>query len=157
MVDVVFQDVWVSYRIKWKNKLFLKTNKVFLRKQLKTWSLLLITQKQSMLYIWGGSEHASTEKQGTCKVCKKNSRRRYVKCKSTWYMFWNISMILANLWFLEANSEAYSEPCQRSKTEVFANIVNEFLFLIIFLERLIWDVLQGGYYGIEKKCRMDNR
>ena len=31
-------------------------------------------------------------------VCKKNSQRRYAKCKSTWYVFWNILMTLANVW-----------------------------------------------------------
>ena len=50
------------------------------------------------LDIWRGSEYVSAEKQGRCKVCKKNSLCRYVKCKSTWYRFWNISMILANVW-----------------------------------------------------------
>ena len=35
---------------------------------------------------------------GRCKVCRKISRRRYVKCKSTWYVSWNISMVLANVW-----------------------------------------------------------
>ena len=52
-----------------------------------------------------GSEYASVEKQGRFKVCKKNSRRRYVKCKSTWCMFWNISMILANLWLCNKRFE----------------------------------------------------
>ena len=32
------------------------------------------------------------------KVYKKNSRHRYLKCKSTWYAFRNISVILANVW-----------------------------------------------------------
>ena len=57
-------------------------------------------------------------------------------------MFWNISIILANAWLrkvkfenlwifenktsvtLEANSEAYSKPCQTSKMEVLTKIVN---------------------------------
>ena len=54
--------------------------------------------KKSILGVWRGSEYASAAKQGRCKVCKKNSRRRYVKRKSMWYVFWNISMILANVW-----------------------------------------------------------
>ena len=45
------------------------------------------------------------EKQGRCKVCKKNSRRCYLKCKPTWYMFWNISMILANVWLRKVRFE----------------------------------------------------
>ena len=43
-----------------------------------------------------GSKYASAE--GRCKVCKKNSRRRCVKFKSTWHVFWNSSKILANVW-----------------------------------------------------------
>ena len=35
--------------------------------------------KNSILDSWKGSEYASAAKQGRCKVCKKNSRRRYVK------------------------------------------------------------------------------
>ena len=50
-------------------------------------SRLLDTQKHSILDVWSGSEYTSAEKQVTRKVCKKNSRRRYVKCKSTWYAF----------------------------------------------------------------------
>ena len=47
----------------------------------------LITQKHTILDVWRGSEYASAGKQGRCNMCKKNSRRRYVKFKST-YMFW---------------------------------------------------------------------
>ena len=43
----------------------------------------LDTQKHFILDAWRGSEFASAEKQGTRKVCKKNSRRRYMKHKST--------------------------------------------------------------------------
>ena len=48
-----------------------------------------------MLDVWKGFEYASAE--GECKVYKKNSQRHYVKCKSTWYEFGSISMILANV------------------------------------------------------------
>ena len=54
--------------------------------------------KNSILDVWRDSEYASAAKQGSCMVCKKHSRRRYVKCKSTWFVFWNISMILASVW-----------------------------------------------------------
>ena len=50
--------------------------------------------KKSILDVWRGSEYASAAKQGKCKVFKKNSRRCYVKYKSTWCVFWNILMIL---------------------------------------------------------------
>ena len=43
--------------------------------------------KKSILGVWRGSEYASAAKQGRCKVCKKNSRRSYVKYKSTWLCF----------------------------------------------------------------------
>ena len=55
--------------------------------------------KHFILDVWRGSEYPSAAKQGKGKMFKTNSRRRNVKCKSTWYhMFWNISMILANVW-----------------------------------------------------------
>ena len=44
-------------------------------------------QKNSILDVWRGSEYASAAKQSRCKVFKKNSRRRYVKYKSTWSVF----------------------------------------------------------------------
>ena len=55
-------------------------------------------QKHSILDVWSGSEYASAKTQSMCKVCKKNSQRHYVKFKSTWYVFWNISMISGNVW-----------------------------------------------------------
>ena len=48
-----------------------------------------------------GSDYASAE--GRCKVYKKSCRRHYVKCKSAWYVFPNISMMLANVWNISAN------------------------------------------------------
>ena len=41
---------------------------------------------------------------------------------------------------LEANSEAHSEPCQTSKTEIFTKIVSGFSFLTIFAKTSILDV-----------------
>ena len=43
---------------------------------------------------------------------------------------------------LEDNSEAYSKPCQTSKMEVFAKIMNGFSFLVIFAKSSILDVQQ---------------
>ena len=37
---------------------------------------------------------------------------------------------------MEDDSEKYSEPCQTSKMEIFAKIVNGFLFLTIFAKNL---------------------
>ena len=54
-------------------------------------------QKNSIVDVWRGSDCASAAKQGRYKVYEKNSRRRYVKYKSTWCVFWNIS-ILASAW-----------------------------------------------------------
>ena len=61
--------------------------------------------KKSILGVWRGSEYASAAKQGRCKVCKKNPWRRYVKYKSTWCVFWNISMILASVWLRNVRFE----------------------------------------------------
>ena len=36
---------------------------------------------------------------------QNNSRRRYVKYKSTWCVFWNISMILASVWLCKVRFE----------------------------------------------------
>ena len=43
---------------------------------------------------------------------------------------------------LEGFSEAYSEPCQTSKMEVFTKIVSSFLLLTIFTKSSILDVWQ---------------
>ena len=91
---------------------------------------------------------------------QKELLRRYVKCKSTWNVFWNISVILITFniqnWFknktseaLEAISEAYAEPCQTFKMEIFANIVNGFLFLFIFAKSAILDVWQDSEFASE--------
>ena len=56
--------------------------------------MFLHKHKSSILDFWGGYEYASAAKQGKCGVCKINSRCRYVKYKSMWFVFWNNSMIL---------------------------------------------------------------
>ena len=63
-------------------------------------TLKLLTEyvKKIHLRCLKGCEYGSAAKQGRCKVCKKNSRCRYLKYKSTWCVFWNISMILASIW-----------------------------------------------------------
>ena len=48
---------------------------------------------------------------------------------------------------LGANSEAYSGPCQTSKMEVFAQILNGFYFLTIFLKSSILDVWQDSQFA----------
>ena len=125
-------------------------------------------------------EYASAEKQGGCKVCKKNSQRRYVKSNLKWYIyvFWNISMILANVWLrnvrlgihsfpicylwysnwfknetsvtLDANlAEVNSEPCQTSKIEVSTKIVRGFSFWTIFTKSSILDLWQDSKIDFE--------
>ena len=61
--------------------------------------------KNSVLDVWMGSGYASAAKQGRCKVCRKNSWRRYVKYKSTWCVFWKIWMILASVWLRSVRLE----------------------------------------------------
>ena len=58
--------------------------------------------------------------QRTEKVYRENSRRHYVKSKSTWYELWFKNKTSLTL---EISPEAYSEPCQTSKMNVFAKIV----------------------------------
>ena len=50
---------------------------------------------------------------------------------------------------MEANSKAYTEPFQTSKMEVFAKIVNGFLFLTIFAKSSILDVWQDFEFASE--------
>ena len=47
----------------------------------------------------------------------------------------------------EDNSEAYSEPCQTSKMEVFEKITNGFSFLVIFAKSSILDVWQDSEFA----------
>ena len=47
---------------------------------------------------------------------------------------------MENTYFVAKFSEAYSEPCQRTKTEHFVEIVNSFEPLTIFTENSILDV-----------------
>ena len=50
---------------------------------------------------------------------------------------------------MKANSEAYSEPCQTSKKEFYAKIVNGFLFLSIFPKSSVTDVWQDSEFTSE--------
>ena len=43
-----------------------------------------------------------------------------------------------------STTQAYSEPCQKSKMECFAKKVNDFEPLIILAKRFILDVWQGS-------------
>ena len=43
-------------------------------------------------------------------------------------------------------AKKYSEPCQTSKMECFAKIVNGLKLLIIFAKRSVLDVWQGSKY-----------
>ena len=52
---------------------------------------------------------------------------------------------------MEANSEAYSEPCQISKIEAFAQIVNGFQFLTILAKSSILNVWQGYEFASEAR------
>ena len=73
-------------------------------------------------------------------------------------------MIFKQLWTLThcwtpfknwtLNSEAYSEPCQTSKVEIFAKIVNGFCQLTIFSKRSILDVWQGSEYASGMSLRV---
>ena len=142
-------------------------------------------------------------------MCKQNSWRRYVKCKSMWNAFSNISVILANvllrslrfqnLWIkfclktcstilkigwlflffpsrrlsvtfdiqidfknkraltFKTNSEVYSEPCQTSRMELFAKIVNGFSFLTIFTKISIINVWQDSEVASETSSNLQKK
>ena len=89
---------------------------MLLHKQLIAKSRWLDTQKHSILDVWRGSEYAFVEKQGTRKVCKKNSWRCYVKCKSTWYAF---SMILANVLLRSVRLNILNYFCLKTFVQLF--------------------------------------
>ena len=57
---------------------------------------------------------------------------------------------------LEANPEAYSEPCQTSKMELFAKIVNGFSYLNIFAKSSISDVSQNSEFASEASNDLHN-
>ena len=50
---------------------------------------------------------------------------------------------------METSSEAYTEPCQTSKMEVFAKMVNGFSFLSIFAKIFILDVWEDSEFASE--------
>ena len=71
------QDVWVLYRIKrWRQ---------WVSKEGRLFSSHLGIRNISLDVCCDDTKHyqMQSEKQGKWKVCKKNSRRHYVKCKST--------------------------------------------------------------------------
>ena len=49
----------------------------------------------------------------------------------------------------EVNLEAYSEPCKTSKMEVFAKIVNDFLFWLFLQKSSILDVWEDSEFASE--------
>ena len=95
MVDVVPQNKWVLYRIN-KNegdesRLLLAfqinvVNAIFLKysKEGRPFSSHVGIRNVSSDVCFGDTKHyqVTSEKQLRCKVCKKNSLRRCVKCKS---------------------------------------------------------------------------
>ena len=54
-------------------------------------------------------------------------------------------------------SEAYSEPCQTSKMELFAKIVNGQKPFTIFVKHFIWGVWQGSEYAFERDLTLSWR
>ena len=75
-----------------------------------------------------------------------------------WYLWYSNLFKNETSLTLEANSEAYSGPCQTSKMEVFVQTVNGFYFLTIFLKSSILDISQDSQfnskasYNIAKKA-----
>ena len=57
---------------------------------------------------------------------------------------------------LEANPEAYLEPCQTSKMELFTKIVNGFSYLNIFAKSSISDVSQNSEFASEVSNDLQN-
>ena len=68
--------------------------------------------------------------------------------------FWFLYLIFKNetSLTLESNSEAYVEPCQMSKMEVLAKIVNGFSFLTIFVKSFILDVWKDSEFASAEKA-----
>ena len=88
-----------------------------------------------------------SEKQGRCKVCKKNSRRRCIKCKVymhsmkyAWYAY--ICMVCMVLKYLMDISECLTAWCYKMYELVLCNILFNyvlkyvlFFFFLVFLSR----------------------
>ena len=73
-------------------------------------------------------------------------RSTILKFGYLWYLNWFKDGTRLTL---QTNSEAYSEPCQTSKMEVFAKIMNGFSFLTIFAKSCILDVWQDSEFVSE--------
>ena len=59
------------------------------------------------------------------------------------------------LYFRAFPAEAYSEPCQTSKMERFAKIINSFQPLTTFAKRSILDVWQGSEFASREVNDLD--
>ena len=76
-----------------------------MRTQLTGLKSLTDRQKQTILDVLRVSKYTSAEKKHVQGVQKELSR--CIKCKSTWYMFWNIPMILTNVWMYKVSLKIY--------------------------------------------------
>ena len=83
--------------------------------------------------MFEGLLNVSAPKQGRHKVCRKNSRHRYVKYKSMWCVFWNISMILASVWLRNVRFRSSQEDTCAS---LFFNKVARRRPVTLFKKRL---------------------
>ena len=75
----------------------------------------------------------------------------YYEIDLNWYKFKNLLNLFKSetSLSLEANSEAYSEPCQVSKMEVFGKILNGFSCSTIFAKSFIFDVCRDFEFTSE--------
>ena len=71
-------------------------------------------------------------------MCKKNSRRRYVKYKSAWCVFWNISMILASVWLHNVSFRSSHLRCSVRKGVLrnFAELTGKHLCQSLFFNKV---------------------
>ena len=122
-----------------------------MRTQLTGLKSLTGRQKQTILDVLKVSKYTSTEKKHVQGVQKELSR--CIKCKSTWYMFWNIPMILTNIWMYKISLKIYELVLFKtifvqlfwSSLSSYENILN-FGSQFRSISRILPNIQDGGFY-----------
>ena len=99
-----------------------------MRTQLTGLKSLTDRQKQTILDVLNVFKYTSAEKKHVQGVQKELSR--CIKCKSTWYMFWNVPMILTNVWIYKVSLKTYELVLFKT---IFAQLLLKFTLLFFLL------------------------
>ena len=76
-------------------------------------------------------------------------------CKSCFKGFpWGLSVLYIFVYFHGFWTDAYSEPCQTFKMELFTKVINEWKLLTILEKKIMLDVWQGSEY-LSAECKVN--